>query len=58
MKGFLGTFEILVRDHETSEVQRSTIKTCPFPATELISKNILLVAVNGFYAVEHMANKL
>nr|XP_043876675.1 uncharacterized protein LOC122766112 [Solea senegalensis] len=36
LKGFLGTFEILVRDHETSEVQRSTIKTCPFTPTEFI----------------------
>ncbi|KAF0029252.1 hypothetical protein F2P81_018357 [Scophthalmus maximus] len=36
LKGFLGTFEILIRDHETSEVQRSTIKTCQFASTELI----------------------
>ncbi|XP_022616452.1 uncharacterized protein LOC111233007 [Seriola dumerili] len=36
LKGFLGTFEILVRDHETSEVQSSTVKTCPFSTTELI----------------------
>uniref|UniRef100_A0A665VCS2 Zona pellucida protein AX 4 n=1 Tax=Echeneis naucrates TaxID=173247 RepID=A0A665VCS2_ECHNA len=36
LKGFLGTFEILVRDHETSEVQSSTVKTCPFTSTELI----------------------
>ncbi|TKS92866.1 hypothetical protein D9C73_027147 [Collichthys lucidus] len=35
-KGFFGTFEILVRDPETSEVQSSTVKTCPFTATELI----------------------
>ncbi|XP_039996264.1 uncharacterized protein LOC120797064 [Xiphias gladius] len=36
LKGFLGTFEILVRDHESSEVQSSTVKTCPFTSTELI----------------------
>ncbi|KAI3376390.1 hypothetical protein L3Q82_016878, partial [Scortum barcoo] len=36
LKGFFGTFEILVRDHETSEVQSSTVKTCPFSTTELI----------------------
>ncbi|XP_029382800.1 zona pellucida protein AX 4 [Echeneis naucrates] len=36
LKGFLGTFEILVRDHETSEVRSSTVKTCPFTSTELI----------------------
>ncbi|XP_071316154.1 uncharacterized protein [Trachinotus anak] len=36
LKGFLGTFEILVRDHETSEVQSSTVKTCSFTTSELI----------------------
>ncbi|XP_041821644.1 uncharacterized protein LOC121626955 [Chelmon rostratus] len=36
LKGFLGTFEILVRDRETSQVQSSTVKTCPFTTTELI----------------------
>ncbi|XP_071316141.1 uncharacterized protein [Trachinotus anak] len=36
LKGFLGTFEILVRDHETSEVQSSTVKTCLFTTSELI----------------------
>ncbi|XP_063756404.1 uncharacterized protein LOC134875728 isoform X2 [Eleginops maclovinus] len=36
LKGFFGTFEILVRDLATAEVQSSTIKTCPFPTTELI----------------------
>ncbi|XP_030286620.1 uncharacterized protein LOC115589692 [Sparus aurata] len=36
LKGFSGTFEILVRDRETSEVQSSTVKTCPFSSTELI----------------------
>lgn len=41
LKGFFGTFEILMRDPETSEVQSSTVKTCPFTAAELISKNIL-----------------
>ncbi|XP_073331308.1 uncharacterized protein [Pagrus major] len=35
LKGFIGTFEILVQDHET-EVQSSTVKTCPFSTTELI----------------------
>ncbi|KAG7497843.1 hypothetical protein JOB18_044709 [Solea senegalensis] len=36
LKRFLGTFEILVRDRETSEVRRSTVKTCPFTPTEFI----------------------
>ncbi|XP_042256480.1 uncharacterized protein LOC121888936 [Thunnus maccoyii] len=36
LKGFSGTFEILVRDHETSEVQISAVKTCPFTTNELI----------------------
>ncbi|XP_059210797.1 uncharacterized protein LOC131989562 [Centropristis striata] len=36
LKGFSGTFEILVRDPETSEVQSSAVKTCPFPTPELI----------------------
>ncbi|KAM7366288.1 hypothetical protein PAMP_015739 [Pampus punctatissimus] len=36
LRGFLGTFEILVRDHETSEVQSSSVKTCPFTTTEFI----------------------
>ncbi|KAM6960376.1 uncharacterized protein LKV04_021942 [Tautogolabrus adspersus] len=36
LKGFFGTFEILVRDHETSAVQSSTVKTCPFTTTEFI----------------------
>ncbi|XP_042368616.1 uncharacterized protein LOC121962426 [Plectropomus leopardus] len=39
--GFSGTFEILMRDHETSEVQSSTVKTCPFSNAEFISKRIL-----------------
>ncbi|XP_035849387.1 uncharacterized protein LOC116049022 isoform X2 [Sander lucioperca] len=35
LKGFFGTFELLMRDHET-EVQNSIVKTCQFSATELI----------------------
>ncbi|KAM9717690.1 uncharacterized protein ACNS7B_021300 [Menidia menidia] len=36
LMGFLGTFEILVRDRDTSEVQTTTVKTCPFDSAELI----------------------
>ncbi|XP_068612174.1 uncharacterized protein [Brachionichthys hirsutus] len=36
LKSFLGTFEILVRDRETSAVQGSSVRTCPFTRTELI----------------------
>ncbi|KAM6908945.1 uncharacterized protein FYW49_012810 [Xenentodon cancila] len=36
LMGFLGTFEILVRDGETSEVQASSVKTCPFTSREFI----------------------
>ncbi|XP_068569968.1 zona pellucida protein AX 4 [Cebidichthys violaceus] len=36
LNGFYGTFKILMRDHETSEVESSTIKSCPFTANELI----------------------
>ncbi|XP_068164957.1 uncharacterized protein [Antennarius striatus] len=36
LKGSLGTFEILVRDRETLEVQSSSVKTCPFTRTEFI----------------------
>uniref|UniRef100_A0A3Q2CGG8 Zona pellucida protein AX 4 n=1 Tax=Cyprinodon variegatus TaxID=28743 RepID=A0A3Q2CGG8_CYPVA len=36
LKGFLGTFTILMRDRDTSEVQTSTIKTCLFNTTEFI----------------------
>ncbi|XP_032367175.1 uncharacterized protein LOC116686312 [Etheostoma spectabile] len=36
LKGFFGTFELLIRDHQTLEVQNSTVKTCRFSATELI----------------------
>ncbi|KAK7909817.1 hypothetical protein WMY93_014501 [Mugilogobius chulae] len=37
LQGFAGTFEILVRDRETSQVQSSTVKTCPFFTNELIA---------------------
>lgn len=40
LKGFSGTFEILVRVRETSEVQTSTVKTCLFNPKEFISKCI------------------
>uniref|UniRef100_A0A8C9YLR4 Zona pellucida protein AX 4 n=1 Tax=Sander lucioperca TaxID=283035 RepID=A0A8C9YLR4_SANLU len=36
LKGFFSTFELLMRDHETLEVQNSIVKTCQFSATELI----------------------
>ncbi|KAK1890432.1 Zona pellucida sperm-binding protein 2 [Dissostichus eleginoides] len=36
LEGIFGTFEIIMRDLETSEVQGSTIKTCLFSTTELI----------------------
>ncbi|XP_028994635.1 uncharacterized protein LOC114848361 [Betta splendens] len=37
LKGFLGTFEILVQNRITSELQSSTVKTCSFNTTgELI----------------------
>ncbi|XP_068612173.1 zona pellucida protein AX 4 [Brachionichthys hirsutus] len=36
LKSFLGTFEILVRDRETSAVQGSSVRTCPFTRTEFI----------------------
>uniref|UniRef100_A0A3P8SFM8 Zona pellucida protein AX 4 n=1 Tax=Amphiprion percula TaxID=161767 RepID=A0A3P8SFM8_AMPPE len=35
LKGFVAFFEILVRNHETSEVQ-TAVKTCPFISNELI----------------------
>ncbi|XP_078132715.1 uncharacterized protein LOC144534582 [Sander vitreus] len=35
LKSFFGTFELLMRDHETA-VQKSIVKTCQFSATELI----------------------
>uniref|UniRef100_A0A3Q3H0N6 Zona pellucida protein AX 4 n=1 Tax=Labrus bergylta TaxID=56723 RepID=A0A3Q3H0N6_9LABR len=36
LKGFFGTFEIRLRDHETSTVLSSTVKTCPFTTNEFI----------------------
>ncbi|XP_034425065.1 uncharacterized protein LOC117752046 [Hippoglossus hippoglossus] len=36
LKGFTGTFEILVKDRETSEVLSSAVKTCQFTASEFI----------------------
>uniref|UniRef100_A0A3B5KUN0 ZP domain-containing protein n=1 Tax=Xiphophorus couchianus TaxID=32473 RepID=A0A3B5KUN0_9TELE len=36
LKGFLGTFTILVRDRETADILTSTIKTCLFNTTEFI----------------------
>nr|XP_020441551.1 uncharacterized protein LOC109951402 [Monopterus albus] len=36
LNGFLGTFEILMRERKTLEVQGSTIKTCPFSPMEFI----------------------
>ncbi|KAK5875813.1 hypothetical protein CesoFtcFv8_026855 [Champsocephalus esox] len=36
LKGFFDTFEITIRDPETSEVQSSSVKTCPFCSTELL----------------------
>ncbi|XP_074555235.1 uncharacterized protein LOC141811183 [Halichoeres trimaculatus] len=36
LKGFSGTFEILIQDRETSEVQGSAAKTCPFSTPEFI----------------------
>ncbi|XP_077445807.1 uncharacterized protein LOC144066271 [Stigmatopora argus] len=36
LKQFLGTFEILVKEQQTSTVLRNVTKTCPFPTTELI----------------------
>ncbi|KAJ4949539.1 hypothetical protein JOQ06_021050 [Pogonophryne albipinna] len=36
LKRFFGTFEITIRDPETSEVQSSSVKTCPFCSTELL----------------------
>ncbi|KAM6936675.1 uncharacterized protein PEZ65_006729 [Lycodopsis pacificus] len=38
LDGFYGTFKILMRDHETSEVESSTIKSCPFSTNELIRR--------------------
>ncbi|XP_060951795.1 uncharacterized protein LOC133028776 [Limanda limanda] len=36
LTGFLGTFEILIQYQGTSEVQGSTVKTCPFTTAEFI----------------------
>ncbi|KAF3837105.1 hypothetical protein F7725_004569 [Dissostichus mawsoni] len=36
LKGFFGTFEIIMRDLETSEVQGSTIKTCSLLQNSLV----------------------
>ncbi|XP_035004278.2 uncharacterized protein LOC118102293 [Hippoglossus stenolepis] len=36
LKGFLGTFEILIQYQGTSEVQSSTVKTCPFSTAEFV----------------------
>ncbi|KAK5893485.1 hypothetical protein CgunFtcFv8_006354 [Champsocephalus gunnari] len=36
LKGFFDTFEITIRDPETSEVQSSSVKTCPVCSTELL----------------------
>ncbi|XP_072315543.1 uncharacterized protein [Eucyclogobius newberryi] len=36
LQGFTSTFEIHVRHRETSKVQSSTVKTCPFFANELL----------------------
>ncbi|MEQ2286347.1 hypothetical protein AMECASPLE_001497 [Ameca splendens] len=46
LQGFLGTFTILVRDPNTSEVKTSTIKTCLFNTTELI-----VCSTNGWMTV-------
>ncbi|XP_034020919.1 zona pellucida protein AX 4 [Thalassophryne amazonica] len=37
LEKFSGTFEILIKDHETSEIHRSVLKTCSFSTSELIS---------------------
>ncbi|KAJ0055528.1 hypothetical protein NL108_005382, partial [Boleophthalmus pectinirostris] len=36
LQGFMGTFEIHVRDQETYKVQSSTVKTCPYFTNELL----------------------
>lgn len=40
LKGFSGTFEVVLRDPETSEVHRSITKTCPFSLSQYICKNM------------------
>nr|XP_057923933.1 uncharacterized protein LOC131125913 [Doryrhamphus excisus] len=37
LKGFLGTFELLVKERQTSAVQWSITKTCPFTSSEVIA---------------------
>uniref|UniRef100_A0A3B3Y2U0 Uncharacterized protein n=1 Tax=Poecilia mexicana TaxID=48701 RepID=A0A3B3Y2U0_9TELE len=46
LKGFLGTFTILVRDRETADILTSTTKTCLFNATEFI-----MCSTNGWMTV-------
>lgn len=49
LQGFMGTFEILVKDPETSEVKTSTTKTCPFITDEFIvcsTEMEIMAAVN------------
>lgn len=36
LDGFLGTFETYIRNRKTSEVLRSSVKTCPFTADEIV----------------------
>ncbi|XP_077598724.1 zona pellucida protein AX 4 [Stigmatopora nigra] len=36
LEQFLGTFEILIKEQQTSTVLKTVTKTCPFPTTELI----------------------
>ncbi|CAL1590911.1 unnamed protein product [Knipowitschia caucasica] len=37
LKGFSGTFEILVRDHNTFNLKASSVKTCQFTAKEVVA---------------------
>ncbi|XP_017294450.1 uncharacterized protein LOC108249520 [Kryptolebias marmoratus] len=46
LKGFLGTFEVLVKSHDTLKILTSTVKTCPFNSTELI-----MCSTNGWMTV-------
>ncbi|PWA28810.1 hypothetical protein CCH79_00012948, partial [Gambusia affinis] len=46
LKGFLGTFTILVRDRETADIMTSAIKTCLFNTTEFI-----MCSTNGWMTV-------
>ncbi|CAL1590912.1 unnamed protein product [Knipowitschia caucasica] len=47
LQGFEGTFEIYVRDRETSQIQSSTVKSCPFLIDELLvcSTDMKMVAL-------------